>query len=292
VIDRAGICAVVAGVLAARAIVDVAEGVRRAAPATDDGDHERVPSGYAANGLGAAAVRALARIGRRIGRPAAPSDLKSRLDAAGSPLGLTATDVMAVKAGATLVGFLLALGAVGALPGRLGLLMLVVAPAAGFVTPDLWLRRVAERRARAMALELSDVLDLLRVAVEGGLSVGRALTEVGHRHRGVLAAEMAGAADQMALGAPREEGLGRLVRRCPLEGVAALASAIDRCERHGAPLGPALNALAVEARSQRARARVEQAARAAPKIQLVVALLLVPSVLLLVAAALVRALVG
>ena len=143
-----------------------------------------------------------------------------------------------------------------------------------------------------MALEMADAIDLLRVAVEGGLSVGRALAEVGRRHRGVLASEMAVAAERMALGVPREEWLRALVRRCPLEGMAALAGAIERCERHGAPLGPALSALAVEARSQRARARVEQAARAAPKIQLVVALLLVPSVLLLVAAALVRALVA
>jgi len=51
-----------------------------------------------------------------------------------------------------------------------------------------------------------------------------------------------------------------------------------------------LDALAAEARSREAARVAERAARAAPKIQLVVALLLVPSVLLLVAAALVPAL--
>ncbi|HEV2814294.1 MAG TPA: type II secretion system F family protein, partial [Solirubrobacteraceae bacterium] len=54
----------------------------------------------------------------------------------------------------------------------------------------------------------------------------------------------------------------------------------------GAPLGPALAALAEEARGDRARRIRDRAARAAPKIQLVVALLLGPAVLLMVAAAL------
>ena len=63
-------------------------------------------------------------------------------------------------------------------------------------------------------------------------------------------------------------------------------AAIGRSERHGAPLAPALHALAADARAQRAQRVRERAARAAPKIQLVVALLLVPAVMLLVGACL------
>jgi tight adherence protein C len=78
----------------------------------------------------------------------------------------------------------------------------------------------------------------------------------------------------------------RLVRRCPLAGMAVLVAALERAERHGAPLADTLAAQAREAREARARHLREHAAKAAPKIQLVVALLLVPSVMLLVAAAL------
>jgi tight adherence protein C len=70
----------------------------------------------------------------------------------------------------------------------------------------------------------------------------------------------------------------------------ALVAAIRRSDRLGAPPGRSLAALAAEARSREAARTAERAAKAAPKIQLVVALLLVPSVLLLVAAALVPAL--
>jgi tight adherence protein C len=74
--------------------------------------------------------------------------------------------------------------------------------------------------------------------------------------------------------------------------VAALVAALRRAERHGAPLGGTLAAQAAEARAAHARRLHEQAARAAPKIQLVVALMLVPAAMLLVAAALVASLVG
>jgi tight adherence protein C len=96
----------------------------------------------------------------------------------------------------------------------------------------------------------------------------------------------------MALGEPRDRALGVLLERCPVDGVAALASAIGRSDRHGAPLAPALADLAAEARAQQARELRDGAARAAPKIQLVVALVLVPAVMLLIAAVLVQRLVS
>jgi tight adherence protein C len=72
--------------------------------------------------------------------------------------------------------------------------------------------------------------------------------------------------------------------------MAGLVAAIDRAQRHGAPLADTLDAQARQARAERARRIRDRAARAAPKIQLVIALLLVPSILLLVAAALVASL--
>jgi tight adherence protein C len=198
--------------------------------------------------------------------------------------------VMAVKCGAALVAALLVVPLAAGLPGRLGPLAVTCAPAAGFLAPDLWLRRRARARAGELARELPDVLDLLRVAVDAGLPAGRALAEVGRRRAGLLGRELRTTARELALGVPSTQALEDLAARCPVEGVIALVAALQRAERHGTPLGEPLAALAAEARAQRARALLDAAARAAPKIQLVVALLLVPAVMLLVAAALVDAL--
>jgi tight adherence protein C len=269
--------AVAAAVLASLGIVELAAaGVRGRAGTVRRRPGRRLPA-------------ALARIGRRVGVPAAPEDLARRLDAAGAPPGLAIAEVMALKCGAALAGGLAALPAAAILPGRLGAVILV-APAGAFLAPDAWLARRTRQRRAAIAAELADVLDLLHVAAAAGLSPLRALGEVGRRRSGVLASELRRCAGRAALGVPRSQALEQLTRRCPHDGVTALVAAIRRTERHGAPLGPSLLALATDARAQQAQRTRERAARAAPKIQLVVALLLVPSVMLLVGASLAAAL--
>ncbi len=232
----------------------------------------------------------LARIASRIGVRPPPADLEARIAAAGSPLGLTPSDVMALKAAGALVGALCALAFVGALPGRLLLAALLCAPAAGFFAPDLALSRRARERAGRMRHEIADVLDLLRVAVQAGLGVGRALSEVGRRCNGLIATEIGATAARLELGATRDEALAVLLARCPVDGIARFADAVARADRHGAPLAPALEAIVAEARAEQARLLRDEAARAAPKIQLVVALVLVPAVMLLVGAVLMQSL--
>jgi tight adherence protein C len=274
-VTRALVLAVAAAACAAAGIVELAAaGVR----ARQDGAQRRR--------AGARAPAVLARLGRRMGVPAAPRDLARRLDAAGAPSTVGVAEVMALKCGAAVTALVAALPAGAVLPGRLGPTAILAAPAGAFVAPDAWLARSTRRRRVAMAAELPEVLDLLHVAVSAGLPALRALGEVGRRRGGPLAAELRTAATRGALGVPLGQALARLARRCPLEGVAALVAAIGRSERHGAPLAPALRALAADARAQRAQHVRERAARAAPKIQLVVALLLVPAVMLLVGACL------
>jgi len=269
----ASLLAALAGVLAAGGIVELA-GTRRL--------------GRRSKRL-ARSARALARAAGAT-RRSARGGLAARVDAAGVDAGVG--EVMAAKLGAVPVAALAALTLLPLAPGRLGLALLAAAPFAGFFAPDLWLEALARSRARVIEAEQADVLDLLRVAVGAGLGPWRALAEVGRRHPGVLASELGAAARRVGLGVTPDAALARLQRRCPAAGTHGLAAALRRADRLGSPPAGALAALAAEARAREARRAAEHAARAAPKIQLVVALLLVPSALLLVAAALLPALTG
>jgi tight adherence protein C len=246
-------------------------------------------------GLGTRIVRVLAAVGGRL-RPArsaaGPVDLGARIIAAGPPAGLGVRELMAAKLAGAACG-----GALGALlgsvaPGRLGFVLVLGLPVAGFLAPDLWLGRLAAGRARRIRRELPVLLDLLCVTVEAGCSLAEALRAVGERADGPLASELRATGREVALGVPLEAALAGLAGRVPLPEVGALVAALDRARRHGAPLAETLSAQARDARFALARRIREEAARAGPKIQLVVALLLVPSVLLLVAAALASALLG
>jgi tight adherence protein C len=221
-----------------------------------------------------------------------PLDLPARIEGAGSPGGLGAGEVMAVKTAAALAAAPLGTALGAAAPGRLGLLLAAAAPVAGFLAPDWYLARRTRERIRATRRDLPALLDLLRVAVEAGLAPSQALAAVGERSYSPLAAEWAGAAAQVQLGVPLADALTTLTRRLPAPELRAFAAALARAARHGAPLSDTLAAQARDARLARRRRIEEEAAKASPKIQLVVALLLVPSVLLTVAAALAAAMLG
>jgi tight adherence protein C len=232
----------------------------------------------------------LASAGRRLRPAGAPRDLCARLEAAGRPAGLDVHEAMAAKLAAALLAGAGALPLAALAPGRLGLLLALAAPAAGFLLPDLWLSRLAAERARRVRRELPALLDLLRVTVEAGGSLPEALRSVGERADGPLAREWRTVGRELALGVPLDSALAAMGERVPIPEVQALVAALERARRHGAPLAGTLSAQARTARFALARRIRDDAARAGPKIQLVVALLLVPSVLLLVAAALASAL--
>jgi tight adherence protein C len=240
-------------------------------------------------------LRLLIAAGARLRRAAgarAPASLETRIAAAGAPPGLGQRELMAAKLGGALAAVPAGLFMGAAAPGRLGPVVMVAAPLAGFLAPDWWLARRARERARTVRRELPALLDLLRVSVEAGLSPAAAMKAVAARADGSLAAEWGTVAREVELGVPLATALERSTERLPLPEIRELTAAIGRASRHGAPLGRTLAAQAAEARAARRRRIEEEAAKAGPKIQLVVALLLVPSVLLLVAAALAAALLG
>jgi tight adherence protein C len=235
-------------------------------------------------------LRWLARAGHLLRSPGAPADLRGRIEAAGRPAGLGVREVMAAKVAAAFLGGAVVAPLAAVAPGRLGFVLGPAAPVAGFLAPDLWLGRLAAERARRVRRELPALLDILRVSIEAGGSLAAALRAVGERANGPLAREWVAVADEVALGVPLARALDDLGVRLPQAEIRAFVAALQRAARHGAPLADTLAGQARAARFALARRIRDDAARAGPKLQLVVALLLVPSVLLLVAAALASAL--
>jgi tight adherence protein C len=248
---------------------------------------ETAPAGRAP-----ALLRLLGRFGASLAKRAAPADVEHRIAAAGRPAGVSARELMAAKAGAALLATLPGASFGALAPGRLGLLIVVGAPVGAFFAPDMWLARRAAERARSVRRSLPELLDLLRITVDAGTALHVALLSVGERASGPLATEWRAVGREASLGVPLADALEAMEARLPLAEVRTLARALDRTRRHGVPLGATLASQAQDARLALSRRVEEDAAKAGPKIQLVVALLLVPSVLLLVAAALIAALSG
>jgi tight adherence protein C len=228
------------------------------------------------------------RIGSSFGvhRVATPKSLADRVAAAGSPGRLRVRDWTALKCAGAIVALLGAALTAGSYPGRLGFALVAVAPAAGYLLPDYWLARTARLRSDAALHELPGMLDLLRVTIEAGSSPLAAMGLVGLRFDGPLAAEWRAAAAQAALGVPQDAALEQVGHRVPVAGVRTFVETLAYSKRAGLSLADALAAQAAAARHVRRQQIREQAARAGPKMQLVVALVLVPSVMLTLGAVL------
>jgi tight adherence protein C len=213
--------------------------------------------------------------------------LPERIARAGLEARLPLAAVLLAKLAFAAAGALTALAAAPAAPGRIALLVALGMPAAGFFVPDALLERRARLRSRRLLGALPDAFDLLAVGAASGRGPAVGFAEIARTGEGPLADEMRMTAAELSCGRPLSEALRSLRGRVPGGEVATLCAAIERSRRYGSPLAGQLRRQSSALRRDQRRAVEERAARAAPKIQLVVALVLVPSVLLMIAAALI-----
>jgi tight adherence protein C len=172
-------------------------------------------------------------------------------------------------------------------PGRLSVLVLLGLPVAGFFLPNAILERRARQRQRRLVAALPDALDLLAVSAGSGRGPAAGIEQLARAGEGPLAEELGLTVAELSCGVPLSDALASLRSRVPGGELATLVAAIERSRRFGSPLADQLRRQATALRRDSRRAVEERAARAAPKIQLVVALVLVPSVLLMIAAGLI-----
>ena len=236
--------------------------------------------------------------GRRVGLPIAiralvrtpaPDGLRrlfrdqegeGRVAQAGLGGRLSAAELERARCGAAILGGALAVPlALVATPAA------ALAPAliwAGAALPARWVTGRAAARRAAIVRELPDLLDLLELSVHAGMALDPALDLAAGRLGGVLGGEVRELLGELAYGTPRRAAYRGLVARTGSPEIAQVVGAILQAEELGAPLAATLAGQAEALRGRRRQLAREHAAKAAPKIQLVVALVMVPAVLLLV----------
>jgi tight adherence protein C len=200
---------------------------------------------------------------------------------------VSAPALLPPKLASALAGGVAGFLAAPAAPGRTAVLVLAGMPVAGFLVPDALRQRRRRRRHQRLLRALPDALDLLAVSAGSGRGPAAGIEQLARAGEGPLAEELRTAGAEISSGVPLGSALESLRRRVPGSEVATLVAAIERSRRLGSPLADQLRRQATALRRDSRRATEERAARAAPKIQLVVALVLVPSVLLMIAAALI-----
>ena len=130
--------------------------------------------------------------------------------------------------------------------------------------PPMVLKKIAAARNRRFTRALPDVLDLLVICAEGGLSLDGALSRVSREFRRFLpemADELGLTAIELGFLPQRRDALDNLAKRVDIPGMHSLTHTLIQTERYGTPLAQSLRALSTELREERMLKAEEKAAK-------------------------------
>ena len=165
-------------------------------------------------------------------------------------------------------------------------LIAVVAFAAGFYAPEVFVHGRVRARQGAIERGLADALDLLVTCVEAGLGLDAALQRVASEVRlayAVLGDELATTFLEIKTGIPRVEGFRRLAERTGVKDLKSLAATLNQTEVFGTSVALALRIQAEGIRTRRMQRAEERAGYVAVKMTVPLILCILPALIAIVA---------
>jgi tight adherence protein C len=197
-----------------------------------------------------------------------PSDyadrIRRRLVMAGSPHGLDAERLLAIKAGAAVVGvaFILLVGAACQPLGRSALGAIVFA-VAGFYLPDVWLRSKVSARQLEIRRTLPDMLDMLTISVEAGMGFDAAVAKITASRPGALSEEFGRMLQEIQAGVSRREAMRHMGERTDVPELRSFIMSMIQADVFGVSVS---NVLRTQSRDMRVKRRqfAEEMAQKAP----------------------------
>jgi tight adherence protein C len=188
---------------------------------------------------------------------------------AGRPGGMGARDFIALRY--VLACLLIILGIlIGALTQNRVLLACAAASGAviGLYGPMIWLRLRLRKRRFEIQADLPDVIDVLVVCVEAGLTFEAAMEKVVEKYDHGLAEEFGRVMQEIRLGRPRLEALNDMGQRTGVEELNNFVQAIIQSEQLGSGVSKILRIQSDEMRLRRLVTAQERGARASLKMLL------------------------
>lgn len=139
----------------------------------------------------------------------------------------------------------------------------VLAAGMGWAGPMAVVRRRADDRLQQIEREMPDLMDLLVVTVEAGLSFNGSLKVATERLEGPLGDELRLTLQEQSLGLSTEQALRNMLIRCDTVGVRSFVRSVLQGETLGVAIGQIMRNLSHEVRMQQ-KAYAEERAQKAP----------------------------
>ena len=163
--------------------------------------------------------------------------------------------------------------------------ILALAGGVGYLAPDFWLGRQISNRQKAIKKGLPDVLDLLVICVEAGLSLDQATARTAqelNKAQPELSDELGIVALEQRAGRARSDAWKHLAERTDVEEVRNLVSMLVQAEQFGTSIGKTLRVHSDTLRTKRVQEVEEKAAKLSVKLLFPLVLFIFPSLFVVV----------
>ena len=150
----------------------------------------------------------------------------------------------------------------------------------GFMFPDLWITGRIKSRQRSVFRAMPDALDLLTICVEAGLGFDAAMSKVHEKWDNDLALEFGRVIQEIRLGKLRRDALRDMAERLGVPEMTSFVAAVIQSEQLGVSMAKVLRIQSDQMRVRRRQMAEEEAHRAPIKMVFPIALLIFPSLLI------------
>lgn len=164
---------------------------------------------------------------------------------------------------ALFLGYAIVMVSKNAFPYVTGIIFIWTFLIIGAILPFAILNSIIRKRQKVIDKQLPEVLDLLSVSVQAGLSFDGALRKITERMVGPLIDEFKRMQQDVRMGSPRARALQAVAQRCDLEDVYLFITAVVQAERLGTSMGRTLINQADNMRERR-KQKAKAAALKAP----------------------------
>lgn len=214
----------------------------------------------------------------------AQQELERRLRLAGYPLNLSVGGWFLMKwlfsLGLPLFFFFLILRGGGVFGAKL--ILFAAFSITCILLPNVILNSRTRLRTKKMTNQLPDILDLLVVSVEAGLSFDGALAKVAEMSKGELAKEFVSTLNEIQLGVPRREALANMSGRCEINDISVFLSSVIQAEQLGVSMGKVLRIQAAQVRDKRKQRARESAMKLPVKIIVPMVIFIFPTIFVVI----------
>jgi tight adherence protein C len=148
----------------------------------------------------------------------------------------------------------------------------------GFYIPELMLTSRIQRRQKEVRKAMPDALDLLTICVEAGLGFDGAMARVSEKWQNELSLSFGRALREMQLGKLRREALRDMADRIGISEMSSFVAAVIQSEQLGVSMSKVLRIQSDQMRIRRRQLAEEEAHKAPIKMLIPMALLIFPSI--------------